>query len=212
MSLLPAYDLRVSDVPISEFLASLGLTGADGERGRAVLEQAGLTNPRKQRLSEPKLGPARAAIDARLARFCASCAARTDAGGREVVVVVPAACARCGGSRNDRALTELVEACASAGLRRIVVVGGSPDVRRELGAVAGGPELRLVDGTERRTKAEAARDCAWADLVVIAGASELAHRVSNLYKGEACDAPVVTAARRGVEAIATAVVEHAGRR
>jgi hypothetical protein len=202
----------VTDVPIPELLASLGLDAAGAERARGVLEEARITNPRKQRLSAGKLEAARAAIDARYARFCASCAGRTDAGGREVVVVAPAACARCGGSRNDRALTEMVEACEAAGLRRIVVVGGSPDVRRELGAVAGGPELRLVEGTGRRTKAEALRDLGWGDLVVICGSSELAHRVSNLYKGDSGATPVVTAARRSVEAIAGAVVEHARRR
>ena len=47
---------------------------------------------------------------------------------------------------------------------------------------------------------------------MIAGASELGHKVSNLYKGDAGDAPVVTASRRGVEAIAGAVVEHVRRR
>ena len=202
----------VADQPIPEFLASLGLSGSDAERARAVLEAEGITNPRKTRLSPGKVVAAQAAIDARFARFCAACAARTDAAGREVVIVPAASCARCGGSRNDRALTEMIEACAAAGLRRIVVVGGSPDVRREFAAVEGGPELRLVDGTKRRTAAEAQRDHAWADLIVIAGSSELSHKVSNLYKGDAGDAPVVTAARRGVEAIAGAVVEHVRRR
>jgi hypothetical protein len=202
----------VADRPISEFLGSLGLTGADADRARSVLEAVGITNPRKTRLSPGKLAAARAAIDAHFARFCASCAERTDPGGRELVIVPAASCSRCGGSRNDRALTEMVEACAAAGLRRIVVVGGSPDVRREFSAVEGGPELRLVDGTKRRTGAEAQRDHAWADLIVIAGASELSHKVSNLYKGEVGEAPVVTATRRGVEAIAGAVVEHVRRR
>ena len=202
----------MADVPIPDFLAELGLTGAAAERARAVLEAEGITNPRKSRLSPAKLDAARAAIDARFARFCAPCAARTDAGGREVVIVAATSCSRCGGSRNDRALTEMVEACAAAGVRRLVVVGGSPDVRREFGAVVGGPDLRLVDGTKRRTGAEAQRDLAWADLVVICGSSELAHKVSNLYKGDAGPTPVVTAPRRSVEAIAEAVVEHARRR
>ena len=146
----------MADVPIPDFLAELGLTGAAAERARAVLEAEGITNPRKSRLSPAKLDAARAAIDARFARFCAPCAARTDAGGREVVIVAAASCSRCGGSRNDRALTEMVEACAAAGVRRLVVVGGSPDVRREFGAVVGGPDLRLVDGTKRRTRSRGA--------------------------------------------------------
>ena len=202
----------MSDVAIAEFLSSLGLAGADAERGRAILEAGGLTNPRKTRLSAAKVDRARAAIDAMLARFCSACAARTDAGGREVVTVPAAACTRCGGSRNDRALAELAEVCAAAGLRRLVVVGGSPDVRRELGSLGGELELRLVDGTARRTRAEAQRDLDWADLVVIGGSSELGHKVSTLYTRERGGPPVITVARRGVEAIAGAVIEHVRRR
>jgi len=202
----------MSDVAIDDFLGSLGLSGSDAERARALLEADGITNPRKTRLSAAKLERAREAIDARLARFCASCAARTDAGGRDVLRVPPGACTRCGGSRNERALAEMAEACAAAGLRRLVVVGGSPDVRRELGAVGGALELRLVDGTARRTRGEAQGDLAWADLVVVCGSSELGHKVSTLYTRDRGSTPVVTSARRGVEAIAGAVVEHARRR
>ncbi|MEJ7569278.1 MAG: hypothetical protein WKF41_13545 [Gaiellaceae bacterium] len=202
----------MSDPGIVDFLRSLGLTGDDAKRGRAVLEADGITNPRKSRISAAKLERARAVIDARFARFCAACAARTDAGGREVVTVAASTCARCGGSRNDRALTEMVEACEAAGILRLVVVGGSPDVRREVGTLQDRLELRLIDGTERRTRTEAQRDLAWADLVVIGGSSELAHKVSNLYTRDAGSTPVVTAARRGVEAIAGAVVKHARRR
>jgi len=202
----------MNDAAITDFLVSLGLARADAGRARALLEAEGITNPRKSRISEAKLERARAAIDARFARFCASCAERTDAGGREVVTVAPAACTRCGGSRNSRALAEMAEACAAAGIARVVVVGGSPDVRRELGALRGTLELRLIDGTARRTGPEAQRDLDWADLVVIAGSSELAHKVSNLYTRAGGPTPVVTAARRGVEAIAGAAVEHARRR
>jgi hypothetical protein len=103
-------------------------------------------------------------------------------------------------------------ACASAGIRRLVVVGGSPDTRRELGALAGRLELRAVDGTERRTRAQADGDLAWADLVLVCGATELAHRVSGLYTGARTSTPVITSSRRGVEAIAGAVVQHVARR
>lgn len=204
--------MPATDVSIAEFLGALGLSGADADRSRSILEAAGITNPRKLRISTTKLERARSAIDARLARFCASCAARTEARGRELVTVPQSACMRCGGSRNSRALTELVEACEAAGLKRLVVVGGSPDTRRELGTLSELLELRLIDGTERRTRAEAQRDLDWADLVVSGGSSELGHKVSNLYTRERGVTPVITAPRRGVEAVAGAVVEHLQRR
>jgi hypothetical protein len=186
----------MTDVAIDDFLRSLGLAPAAARRARALLEAERITNPRKSRISEAKLDRARQAIDARFARFCSSCAGRTDAGGREVIAVPASACTRCGGSRNSRALAEMAEACAAAGIARVVVVGGSPDVRRELGSVRGALELRLIDGTERRTRAAALRDLDWADLVVIGGSSELGHKVSSLYTRAGCPTPVVTVAGR----------------
>jgi len=198
----------VTDVLISEVLATLGLSGPNAERARSILEAAGITNPRKTRLSVGKVERARAAIDARFARLCHACEGRVAVGGRERVRVRPDACRHCGGSRTARALQELRAACTTAGVRRLAVVGGSPDIRRELAALNGQLELRLVDGTERRTRTQADRDLAWADLVVVCGATELAHKVSTLYTGAKTSTPVVSASRRGIEAIAGAVVEH----
>lgn len=198
-----------ADVEIESFLSELGLEAEQARRARAALEESGLTNPRKQRLSAAKLPAARAALDARFARLCRQCAPLAGSG-REVLSVRPERCERCGGSANRRALDELASACTRAGVRRMVVVGGSPSVRRELATLAGALELRLVDGTERRTSAQAANDLAWADLVVVCGASELAHRVSTLYTRER-SARLVVSPRRGVEAIAESVLEHLAR-
>ena len=203
----------MSDRLIGDFLASLGLTGAVAERGRAVLEAEGITNPRKSRLSEAKLERARAAIDARFARLCASCAARTDAGGREIVTVAHV------GMHPLRRLAERSRARrARRGMRVRRPTPARPRrwlarrLRRELGALDGPLELRLIDGTARRTGSEAQRDLDWADLVLIAGSSELGHKVSNLYTKAGSATAVVTVPRRGVEAIAAAVVEHVRRR
>jgi hypothetical protein len=201
----------VSDVAIDEFLSSLGLAGADAERARAVLEERRITNPRKSRISTAKLEQATEAVDRAMARLCHSCASRVDPRERPVVQVPTPACGHCGGSRTSRALDELVQACATAGIRKLVVVGGSPDIRRELRAVGPQLELRLVDGTERRRRGDADRDLAWADAVVVCGGSELAHKVSTLYT-RAGAGHVVTSSRRGIEAIAGAVVDHARRR
>ena len=80
------------DVRIHDVLAELGLVDDAARRARAILDDARLTNPRKERIALEKLPRVRTAIDERLARFCASCAARTDPGGREIVVVPAAAC------------------------------------------------------------------------------------------------------------------------
>lgn len=199
------------DVAIDDLLGQLGLTGPLAARGRVVLETARLTRPGKQRLAESKVAAAHAAIDAELTRLCASCAPRLPADGRERVAVAAAACSYCGGSAHARALRELADAAAEAGVTRLVVVGGSPSVREELERAAH-VELRLVDGTRRRTAAEAGRDVDWADVVVVAGSSELAHKVSNLYtRDDRARGKLVVADRRGIEAIARAIVEHLAR-
>ncbi|MFY0541046.1 hypothetical protein [Nannocystis pusilla] len=53
---------------------------------------------------------------------------------------------------------------------RLVVVGGSPPLHHELRALVGKRiDLRLVDGTARRTAHDAAHDLAWADRIVVWG-------------------------------------------
>lgn len=203
----------MTDVGIDELLASLGLEGEAAALGRAALEDAGLTNPRKQRIAAAKAERAREAVDARLARLCAACAERAPRDGRRRIVVPPAVCPRCGGSNNRRALRDLVDACAAAGVRRLVVVGGSPALRKELRAELGDAlDLRLVDGVERRTKREAQGDLDWADVVLVWGSSILGHKVSTLYTRDGGGTPVVTVPRRSIEALAGEVVRHlAGR-
>ncbi|MEZ5101773.1 MAG: hypothetical protein R3C15_18640 [Thermoleophilia bacterium] len=195
-------------IPIEELLGRLGLRGADLARGRATLEAAGLTNPRKSRISVAKLERAGAAIDAAWARLCARCAETHD-GDRPVLAVDPALCAACHGSGTRRALDELARRLPAAGVRRVVVVGGSPSFRQELERLGSAVELRLVDGTARRTGAEAGRDVDWADLVVVLGGTELAHKVSLLYtRDPSSRAKRVVTARRGVEAVAAEILRH----
>jgi hypothetical protein len=203
----------VKDITISGLLASLGLRGEAAALGRAALEDARLTNARKHRMSLDKVATARKAIDEELARLCRRCAADAADEARIVVVVDAAACTRCGGSANVRALDDLAAAAEAARISRLVLVGGSPDVRREFGRLHGRLELRLVDGTANRRKPEAQGDIAWADVVVVAGASELAHRVSELYtRDPAARGKLVVSSRRGVEAIAGEIVRHLERR
>ncbi len=76
-------------------------------------------------------------------------------------------------------------------------------------------ELRLVDGTERRTPGPGpAQDLDWAELVLLWGGSELDHRVSSLYTG----APpplrrkLVHTSQRGIAALLESAVVHLSRR
>jgi hypothetical protein len=178
------------DVPIEQLLADLGLTGAAATVARVVLENEGLTNARKQRIAVSKVALVTASLDRHWQRLCHNCVRRAVADGLPVVEVPSAACSMCGGSNNARAVGAMTEACRAAGIKRLVVVGGSPSTRRELMETVG-------DALELRP------DIAWADLVVVLGSTQLAHRVSNLYtRDPVARKKLVTTNRRGIEAIA----------
>lgn len=206
------------DVDIDAWLSSEGFDLPTGRAlAREALETAGLTRTGKTRMSAVKEDRARSLLDAQLYRHCATpaCVAAAARSGRTPVLTAHRnACASCGGSDNRRAEEALVSACQRAGIRRVAIVGGSPSVREELrDALSARLELRLVDGTERRTLAQARLDLDWADLVLLWGGSELDHRVSTLYTGAppALRRKLVHASKRGIAALLESAVVHLSR-
>lgn len=204
-----------ADREIARVLEELGFAGPEAQQSaRTALEAAGLTRPGKTRISNEKFARARELLDAAFVRSCSDGNCRTALAasrpGRQLLRVLDARqCQHCGGSDNRRAMLRFAEACRASRVRRVVIVGGSPNVRAELQAlVPPDLELRLIDGTERRTLDKARADLDWAHLVLIWGASELDHRVSKLYTGPANRKKVVAVARRGLAALLSAGVEH----
>ncbi|HZA13844.1 MAG TPA: hypothetical protein VE618_05085 [Myxococcaceae bacterium] len=204
-----------ADVDIELWLSSHGFALPEAKRqARAALEDAILTRRGKQRVSVEKLERIEALLAERFALHCGApdCRAHAQASGRIPVPCDPkSACERCGGSPNAAAATTLLEVCRRRGVRRLVVVGGSPAVRQELGtAIGDGLDLRMIDGTERRTQDRARGDVEWADLVLVWGGSELHHKVSLLYTHvpSPLRKKVVQVARRGVAALLSAAVKH----
>ena len=186
-------------------------------RARDALEVGGLTRTGKTRMSAAKEDRARSLLDTQLYKHCSTpaCVAAAARSGRTPVLTAHrAACASCGGSDNRRAQEALVAACQRSGIRRLAIVGGSPSVREELrDALSGRLELRLVDGTERRTLNQARLDLDWADLVLLWGGSELDHRVSTLYTGAppALRRKLVHTTKRGIAALLESAVVHLSR-
>jgi hypothetical protein len=160
------------DLPIAKLLAELGYrTDAAQAAARAALEQADITRAGKERIAVYKRGDAEAVLQARVALLCPAC---VEAGlGADVPDPVIAGtgdrCRVCEGSANRRGAIAFAGACTRAGLRRVIVVGGSPDIRRELPQLLGDRlEQRELDG---------------ADLVVLLGSTELNHTVSATWAG-----------------------------
>jgi hypothetical protein len=202
-----------ADLDLDTFLQGEGFGPTNRLAARAALEAASLTRPGKTRLSVEKLERARAALRDTFAVHCSSpeCAAWARTTGRISALADDRRhCARCGGSENARAAQELSE----VGLRRLVVVGGTPATREELERLLGGVvELRLVDGTRHRPIDRAKADLEWADRVLLWGATELHHKVSKQYAYVAATRhKVVHVPRRGVAQLLAAAVESARRR
>lgn len=203
------------DIEVGELLGELGF-GADATRAiaRAALEAAGLLNPKKQRVSLAKREAIETLLEQRYAVRCTQPACRADLGGREWVEAVPRErCRICHGSSSAAAQQRLASLIARKGLSRWVVVGGSPATHEELLGLTGiGWELRLVDGTVRRTKQKAEQDLDWAHSVVIWGATELDHKVSTLYvSSELHRRKLVKLNKRGVASLLEAMAEHLSR-
>ena len=208
------------DVAIDTFLAEEGFGDAEArELARAVLETEGLTRPGKARMAESKLPAARAALEAQLWRSCAGCKARTTplAGGRLVVEVPDEACPHCGGSDNRRAVVELVAACKRRGVERLLIVGGTATLHRQMEALVrqagGGVSFRFVDGAEAvHTRNEATAGLQWAHLAVVWGSTPLPHKVSQLYTGHPLTSKVkvVTVTQRGIAGLCQQVQRALG--
>lgn len=198
--------------PIAALLEEMGFRRVDSQRwARAALVEAGLTNARKQNMAESKRQAAIDAIEARIARVCASatCQDALEPGGRRVVEVAPEGCEVCGGSDTARATQQMVLDLEASGRKRLLILGGSPNARRTLrDAVAGSQvEITFVEG-HRPTGAKRAREMAEAaDVVVIWANTQLDHKVSQPFS-TAAPGKTFTCARRGVAALAEEVSRH----
>lgn len=187
-------------LPIVDLLIGLGFeTAATQALAREALVAAHLTTPTKQAISSGKLPRVEAALRERFLVTCSAPGCRQPDDGRELVRVHDRRrCWICGGSDNRRTLETAAKLFEVAGIRRLVVVGGSPSVHDELRQLAPPAwELRIVNGTERRTSEAARADLRWADLILLWGSSELDHKVSELYSGR----NVVHVRRRGIAAL-----------
>ncbi|MGE5595151.1 MAG: hypothetical protein ACM3S1_03840, partial [Hyphomicrobiales bacterium] len=168
-------------VTIDDFLASEGFLPEARAAARAVLEEGGITNPRKKNLSREKLARASALLAERVVRVCSD-ECRAVAGTRDGMPVLAsdaAHCDICAGSGDRRAAGVMAEACERAGLRRLLILGGTATKHRELSSLleGSGVELRLVDGVERqRTKKDAIADLRWTELLVVWASTPLPHK------------------------------------
>lgn len=198
-------------------MAGLGFgLPAARRRARELLEAAGLTRAGKTRMSNEKLEKAESLLHERVFLHCtqSECVGFAKSSGREPVLCEPRnTCERCGGSDNSRAVKDVIDACRQRGVTRLVIVGGSPTVRQELERLmtGSGLELRLVDGTKARPLELARGDLAWGDVVLLWGATELHHKVSNQYQDHATGSAkrkLIHVPRRGIAQVLAGLLAY----
>jgi hypothetical protein len=194
------------DIAKADLFRELGY-GGDAEAYERALREEGLSRPEKPRISTAKADRVAECLRRRFLRVCHHGDCRRDAPGRAqgraiVEASMRSHCEVCAGSVNHREIGTMIEACRRAGLRRLVIVGGSPALHKDLASAIGDSlETRMIDGTARRTLKEARADTEWADLVVIWGSTMLDHKVSTLYRGDAR----ITVTKRGIPELAREV-------
>ena len=129
---------------------------------------------------------------------------------RQQVTVPEPFCEICEGSNAKRAVLLMVRACCAAGVRRLLIIGGTPVQHRDLEKLAGDSiEFRFVAGKEGNpNKRHALADLNWAEFMVVWASTPLPHRVSTPYTDERpTTLPMITVARRGIEALCDEVTK-----
>lgn len=201
----------MSDVLITTELSELGFVGSSAQAlARAALEEAKLTRPGKQRISEDKLPRLRDVLATQFALSCSGCweLVRTLRPGTRVVVVRDEHCERCGGSSHRAAALRFISACATANVGRVVVVGGNPTSRQAVTQELSELDVDCIDGTKAMTTQRARRLIGGADLVIVWGGTQLDHSVSSQFAAPQDKWKVVATQKRGLAALLDAGTKH----
>ncbi len=119
----------------------------------------------------------------------------------------PERCEVCGGSDIARAYQGFVDACRAGGVARVVIVGGSPNYRKQLQALHQPHRERLAlelrGGKSKRSERRVRGSARSADLVVIWASTIIDHATSNAY--QAAGARTLTVPHRGIATMLKAV-------
>ena len=200
---------------ITSILTEAGFeTDAEQSAARAALEEAGLTRPGKQSMSDEKIDRVGLVLASRFSFACPACigpitAARPDA---TVLPVDDDRCDGCGGSDHQVAANRFLDACRTHGVRSVAVVGGTPVTRQALVPLLPGIALERVDGTGQMNAQKARSIIERSDLVIVWGKTQLDHKVSNLFTAPQDKWKVVVAAKRGAAGLLDAGRVHLERR
>ena len=210
----PRFSSPSADVmPIAQLLSERGFRTPDAMVvARRALESNGLTNFRKVNIHVSKVQRAVELLRATFHLWCGSeiCAVND---GRLQLLVTDADCWTCHGSRALRSLTKLEQCALEHDLRRILIVGGTPNQWVE---IANGLSPRLsvnfVDGTRQISVNDARQKGARADIVFVWQCTPLKHSVSQMFASEPVCWKRIFVEKRGIEALTDALIHHVDRK
>jgi hypothetical protein len=197
-------------IPIATLLREAGFdTPAAARAARDALERAKLTRLGKQGIAAYKRQSALDVLEAQFVLVCGE-ACRVLAPAGKTPAVTQRRCEVCGGSNNRRAMLAAARALQANGITSVLIIGGKEEQHREVAGVFGqhGVSVQGVVGTRvSHNQKEAQANMRRAGLMVIWGATELRHALSELYT--ASPPPglrKVPVARRSIEALCDAIV------
>ena len=196
----------MQDVSLTKLLSEHGFKGEDADMALILLQNRGLTRPGKRRISACKITRVSESLSETFIRVCGkdTCIRRSAGDLRQQVLTDARCCDICGGQDNRRAVNEMLHAMRSKGVKKLLVVGGSPNSRKELERLCNTScELRFITGEENpvNKKVNAQRD--WADIVLIWASTQISHKTTSSLHGP----KVITVTRRGITALASTVCD-----
>ena len=205
----------MADVSISEMLAGFGVTDAGAQQSALVaLVAAGVVSsrPNRTRIAADKRARVGEVLAESFVKRCHNGDCTQEAAGgdgsRQPLLVEQQFCEICGGSTNRRALERMAKAMKTAGVGRVLVVGGTEKLAREIRENApNSVDWRFENSLTSRDDRYYRSNIDWADIIVIWSSTPLPHKVSRHFEGVK-DGRKITVTRRGIAALADEVRQH----
>lgn len=216
------------DIPIDNMLADFGLAASEYRKARAALFEWEIIqkSPHRKNIAAHKADFAREVLEDAFLWHCnngecrqaaardeaaASNAAAGNTAARPLLLVAQSVCRICGGDPSASVLAQAGQALAAAGVRRILIVGGTERKERELRQKSP-PDLdwRFIDGKRVQDDRYYQPHRDWAQVIIIWQSTPLDHKVSEHFDGKG-DPRVITVRRRGVIAVAQELISHVSR-
>ena len=205
----------MADVSIAEMLAGFGVSDAGAQQSALeALVAAGVVSsrPNRTRIAADKKERVGEVLSDAFFQHChnGDCSQQTAGAGdpRALLLVDQPFCEVCHGSANRSALERMAKSMKTAGVNRVLVVGGTEAQAREIRDNSpASVEWRFVTTQTSRDARYYRSDRDWADVIVFWASTPLPHKVSRHFESKG-DGRRVSVTRRGVAALADEVRQH----